>query len=127
MSFRTVLTEPYAEKTTLTLTATITDVDGVTPLANADSILTTLTLDLYEKASGTVVNSRTAQSIKNTNGGTITSAGLLTLRLDPADLTRVSTAGSETFVALVRWSWGSPTKYGAHEIVFIVRDLTKVT
>lgn len=127
MSTRTTLATTYAEKATLYLTATITDTDGVTALADADTILTTLTLTLYELRSGTVINSCTARNILNLNGGTVSSAGALEIRLDAADMACLGTASSEVHVALLEWTWGSPVKAGKHEIAFTVTNLLKVT
>jgi hypothetical protein len=126
MSVRTTLTDPVAEKATAFLSATITDVDGVTPLASADSVLTTLTMTLYLGRVGIVINSRSAQSIRNENGGTVDSAGALTIRLDPLDMIIVSGKQSETHIALIEWTWGSPLKSGKHEIAFTVTNLLKV-
>lgn len=127
MATRTTLTEPVPEKSTQYPSFTITDIDGTTPLANADTILTTLTVDLYEERSGTVINSRTAQSVLAVNGGSVTSGGVVTLRLDPLDMIIVSGRKSETHVALFSWTWGAPLKTGRHEIAFVVANLLKVT
>jgi hypothetical protein len=127
MSVRTTLPDHYAEKSTLTLTATITDADGVTPLASADSALITLTMTLYEARSQTVINTCTARNILNANGGVVTSAGALTIRLDSADMACLSAGFAETHIALIEWSWGTPLKTGKHEIVFTVANLAKVT
>jgi hypothetical protein len=34
---------------------------------------------------------------------------------------------NEKHVALLEWTWGSPTKTGRHEVVFWVTNLEKVT
>jgi hypothetical protein len=122
---RTTLTTTYPEQATAVLTATLTDADGKTALLNADSVLTSLTLTLYVERGGAVINSRSAQSILNVNGGTVNSAALLTLRLDPADMT-VSGGFAEVHIALLAWTWGSPLKTGRHEIAFTVGNLAKV-
>lgn len=127
MSTRTTIAEPMPEKATAYLVATITDTDGVTPLANADAILTTLTVTLYESRTGTAINSRTAQSILGVNGGSVSSAGVVTLRLDPLDMIIVSGRALETHVALFEWTWGSPLKSGKHEVAFQIDNLLKVT
>lgn len=126
MTTRTTLSGAYAEKATLPLTATITDTDGVTPLASANSVLLTLTLTLYEARSGTVINSCTARDILNANGGTVSSAGALSIRLDAADMACLRTTESELHVALIEWTWGSPLKTGRHEIAFVVKNLAFV-
>jgi hypothetical protein len=127
MSVRTTIASPMPEKTTGMLSATIADVDGVTPLASADTVLTTLTLTLYLDRVGTVINSRSAQDILNAHGGAVDSAGALTIRLDPLDMIIVSGKQTELHIALIEWTWGSPLKSGKHEIAFTVTNLLKVT
>lgn len=130
-SARTILDGLWAEKATMTLGSptpmTITGADGVTPLANADTVLTALTLTLYEQRSRAVINGRSATSIFNVNGGTVTSGGAFTLRLDPADMACVLAGSAEVHVALIEWTWGTPMQGGKHEIIFTVANLEKVT
>ena len=125
MSVRTTIAEPIPESSTAYISLTLTDIDGVTPLANADAILISLTVTLYNERTGSVVNSRTAQSILGTNGGTVTAGGVVTLRLDPADTASVGT-GTNQRVALVTWTWGAPLKTGRHEVAFTVTNLAQV-
>lgn len=125
MSVRTIITTPIPEAATRYIGFTITDVDGVTPLANADSILLSLAVTLYNEPSRAVINSRTAQSVLNTNGGTVDAAGKVTLRLDPAD-TAILGSKSEARVASFVWTWGNPLKTGRHEVAFTVADLALV-
>jgi hypothetical protein len=127
MSVRTTLTDPVAEKATAFLSATITDTDGVTPLANADTVLISLTLTLYDERTGTVINSCTDRSIKNTGGGTVSAAGAVSVRLDPLDMAILGGRSSEQHVALFTWTWGSPLATGRYEIAFTVTNLEKVT
>jgi hypothetical protein len=127
MSTRTTITDPKPEKATSVLAFTITDTDGVTPLASADSVLTTLAMTLYLDRFGTIINSRTAQSVLNLNGGTVDSAGAGAVRLDPLDMIIVSGKQTECHIALIEWTWGSPLKSGKHEIAFYVTNLLKVT
>jgi len=132
----TTIADPKAEKATALLKITLTDADGVTPLLDLDSILVTTKVTLYEKKTGTIINSRTAQSILNTNGGTVYAALQtdaagntynLLLRLDPDDMIIILGAKSEEHVALISWTWGSPLKTGHYEVVFTVNNLLKVT
>jgi hypothetical protein len=125
MSVRTTIATPIPEGATRYLSFTVTDVDEVTPLANADSILLSLLVTVFNEPSRAVINSRTAQSILNTNGGTVSSAGVVTLRLDPAD-TAILGSKSEARVASLVWTWGSPLKTGRHEVAFTVADLALV-
>lgn len=121
---RTTITDPKPEKATAWLTATLTD--GTKVLLGADSVLETLTLTLSEERSGTTINGRARQSVLGTNGGEVSSLGVVTLRLDPLDMVMVSSRKSEVHVALLEWTWGDPLKSGKHEVAFTVEDLAKV-
>lgn len=121
---RTTITDPKPEKSTAWLTATITD--GVAVLLGADSVLESLTLTLCEERSGTIINSRARQSVLGTNGGSVSSLGVVSLRLDPLDMVMVSDRKQEVHVALLEWTWGDPLKSGKHEVAFTVVDLAKV-
>jgi len=125
MPARTTIVEPIPEGATRYISFTVTDIDGVTPLANADSILLSLLVTVFNEPSRAVINSRTAQSILNTNGGTVSSAGVVTLRLDPAD-TAILGSKSEARVASFAWTWNNPLCTGRHEIAFTVADLALV-
>jgi hypothetical protein len=72
---------PFTEGSTLRLTATLVDEDGASVLAAAVQDVR-VTLATYP--GGSVINSRTNQSVLNTAGGTVTN-GTLTLRLNGAD------------------------------------------
>ena len=125
MPARTTIVEPIPEGATRYISFTVTDIDGVTPLANADSILLSLLVTVFNEPSRAVINSRTAQSILNTNGGTVSSAGVVTLRLDPAD-TAILGSKSEARVASFVWTWNNPPCTGRHEVAFTVADLALV-
>jgi hypothetical protein len=133
MSIRTIIPGEWAEGATLVLGSpapiTITDVDGKTPLPNADSILTSLVMTLFELRSGTPVNATAVdRDILNANGGVVTDAGLLTIALDgAADMVCVSQSETEAHVARIVGKWGAnPEKVLEHEIVFTVRRLETV-
>lgn len=113
------------EKTTHVYTATIKDENGtVVPAAS----LTTLTLTLYAKQSGTIINSRSAQNILNANNVTVNSSGVLTWTMQPDDNAIVNSALlTESHIALFEWTYSSGSKYGKHEIELVVSNLTKVT
>lgn len=119
---RTVLSDRVPERSTYVLTATVEDHAG-TPLGPTS--LATLTLLLFDAASGTVINSVNRVNILNAGRGTLTSGGVLTLALEPLDNQLVDASRSEeAHVALVEWTYGA--KEGRHEIVFFVTNLTKV-
>ena len=121
----TVLPNALDEKASTLISATVTNEAGT---ALPSSVLTTLTLTLYDRTSGTIINSRNAQNVLNTNGVTVDSAGAFLWTVSPADTVLVDTTKSlETHVALFTWTYDSGAKTGRHEIVHVVRNLTKVT
>lgn len=74
------------------------------------SALSTLTLTLYDRATDTIINSRTAQSILNANGGTFhATSGAFTLTLSADDnviVTSTIAAGrTETHYGLIEATW----------------------
>lgn len=119
------------EKTTGTYTAYLEDADGVVlPL----SAILTVTLTLYDKPTGTIINSRNAQSVLNANNCTVhATSGLLTWAVQVLDTTLVSTTLApgelEEHVYLFSWTYtaSAETKTGRHESSFMVRNLLKVT
>ena len=119
-----------AEKSTPDLTATVKDEDGNTI---AGSSLVTLTLTLYNKSTGAIINSRDAQNVLNTNQVTVDGSGLLTfamLALDTVIVDATLATGSlETHVALFTYTWldGAVTKTGRHLVEHQVEQLLKVT
>ncbi len=121
--WRTTITTTFPEASTAILTGTIRDGAGnAVPAAS----LTTLALTLFDRATGTVINSRNAVSILNTNGGTVTSGGVLTLTLSPSDMALVSqSAAQETHVAFLRWTYNAGADAGEQEVVFTVTNLAK--
>ena len=123
---RETLTKIYAEKKTAEFTATITKLDGTTPvlLANLDAV----TLTLFVEKGGAIINSRNAADIKNANGGTVhATSGLLTLLLSPDDMVTVLTGQLfEIHIALIEWTYDT-TQKGGQEIAFRVRNFAKVS
>tara|TARA_Y100000004_G_C8799106_1_gene362588 strand:- start:156 stop:548 length:393 start_codon:yes stop_codon:yes gene_type:complete len=116
------------EKTTARYKVILSDELGaVIPLSD----MTTIILTLYDVYTGTIINSRNAQNVKNTNNVTYTEAGLLTWTLQPNDNIIVSsdvrTNSYEKHIALFEFTWDSGAKAGKHELEFQVRQLNKVT
>ena len=88
--------------------------------------IATLTLTLL--AGTTAINSRNAQNIKDDNGGSLTTAGVLTIELDADDNIIVDgsldAGDEEEHVALIIWTWeddDGDTRTGGIELVFSVR------
>ena len=117
-----------AENSSALYTANLTD---EAESALALSSLHAITLTLYDKESGTIINSRSDQDVKNTNNVTITSGGVLTWSVQPADNpivgTNIRVGGHETHVALFEYTWASGAAAGKHELEIEVRQLDKVT
>ena len=108
--------EPVVEGTTCRLTGTVTREDGETGFKPD-----TLTLTLYEKVSGTVLNSRDASDVLSSCDVN----GSLTLELTPADnALLVSSAPREKHRALLVWTWATGRK-GAFTIEFTVVNHAK--
>lgn len=116
------------ERVTAEITTTVTDESGD---AIAGSSLTTLTLTLYNKSTGAVINSVSETNILNTGRGSVSEAGVLTLTLEPEDMQVVDSelkAGNiEHHVALIVWTWDSGGKRGHDELIIPVRNSLKVT
>lgn len=114
------------ENTGAVYTATLKDADGtVVPLAN----LTTITLTLYNVATGAIINSREDQDVKNTNNVTFHStSGLLTWSIQAADNVMVNSAlQDEKHIALFEFVYSGTGTPGKHEVILMVRNLGQVT
>lgn len=112
------------EKSTALYQATLKDHAGD---AIAGSVLTTMTLTLYDEATGDIINSKNGTNVKNANGVTISEAGALAWIMESDDNSIVtSTSVVEHHVALFQWTWSSGKK-GKHEVDIFVENLTKIT
>ncbi len=121
------------EATSAKLTATIQDEsEAVIPAAS----LSSLTLLLYDQTTeldspgttGAVINSRNRQNILNANGCTVSTGGLMTLTLTPADNVIVNTGkSSERHVALIEYTYAAGLKAGKEEILVDVYNLSRTT
>ena len=125
MAHRTNLTEHVPEQSMCVISAVVRDENDVAlPLA----AVITLTATLYDEKTGNIINSRDAQDIRNTNGGTLDANGLVTLTLLSADNV-MQTGGhpggrhKETHIVLFQWTYGAPVKDGKHEVAFPVLNL----
>ena len=112
-----------AEETTRFLAFVIQDEDDVgIPAAELQS----LTLTLFDRRTGQILNNRDGVSILNANGGTVDGAGNGELELTPAD-NMIFTAGrvEEDHVVLVEWE-DANGRVGRHVILLRVENLAKV-
>lgn len=117
MGVQTVRTE-INEETTGRLRFPLLDEDAeAVALAN----LVTLTLTLYDADTGTIINSRNAQNVLNTNNVTVSSSGLVEWALQPEDTLLVGSSILEEHVALFRWTWTGGQQ--SEEIRHYVRNL----
>jgi len=100
-----------------------------------ESSLLTLTLTYYNLVDGTIINSRTAQDIKDANDVVVSTAGLVTWGLVVADTAisdiAITEVGEyEVHRALFQWTYtstDSTTKSGKDEIDIRILNLGKVT
>jgi len=91
------------------------------------SSLTSITLTLYDKYTGEMLNNRNEQNILNANGVTIDTDGFISWLMDPADNRIVNAEGRpEDHVALFEWSWASGTKKGNAELILQVLAVENV-
>ncbi len=120
------LSETYIpEKTTQKLTFVVQD-ENEAAVGSGD--ITTLTVTLYDEATGTVINSRTDTDILNANGGTLDASGNGTWTMDPADNPIINGKAYEAHIALFEWTFGiAGAKAGRQTVRLMVVDLAKVT
>lgn len=95
--------------------------------------LLTITATLYDLESKTVINSREDQDVKDHNDATVSSEGVLTLRLSPADNVIVDAdllvGQNEVHVIRLTWTWndGVITRTGIEELRFNVMKTATVS
>lgn len=125
MALKTTIADNVFEKTTAILSGTITD-----PATSAGFKPTTLVGTLYNVEDGSIINGRNATDYLDTNGGTVTAAGVLSLELTPADNAIVGARtgkDKETHRLLLVWTWNAGARIGRHEFEFNVEENPKVT
>jgi hypothetical protein len=113
------------EKTSAIYTAILKDGSG-NPIALSD--ITTLTLTYFNE-DDSIINTRNAQNVLNTNDVTVhITSGLLTWTLGVVDTTiATQTKDTELHVARFDFTYGTPTKTGRHEAGFRCVNLRKLT
>jgi hypothetical protein len=111
------------EQTTGRYTATMYDETGATIDGTA---MTTLTLTLYDNRTGSIINSRSAQNVKNANGVTLAASGALTWTISTSDSVMVGRAGRERHTALFIGTWDTGSKKFTHPVEMDIINLTKV-
>ncbi len=122
-----ILPDPILEKTTPEITGIIKDEDG-TLISSADLDTVTLTLfNLSDAPTCTIINSRTAQNVLNTNNVTIDTSGNLVWSVQPLDTAILGTGSIENHRAVFEWTYNSGSKNGKHIIDMVIRNLIKTT
>lgn len=116
---------PVAERTGWRYTGTLKDQTGAVVPGSA---LTTLTIRIYVVNAALTDIVASPVSILNTGRGTISELGVLVIDLTPSDSAITETADlRENHRALVEAVWSSGTKEFAHEIEWIVNNMSKRT
>ena len=114
------------ESTSVTFDVTFKDTSN-TPVALTKDGILTLTMTLFDKTTEAVINTRNAVSVKDANGGTVSTAGVLTMKLDPADQVVVGTASTgdkETHVIRFDYTWNDgESRTGRSEYTYDVEKL----
>lgn len=123
-----MLTKVVNEKASAIYSSTLKDASGVViPLAD----ITALTLSLYslDDPDRAAINSRSAQSVLNENGGTYhATSGELSIVLSPLDNVMVDqTRAQERHIGEVRWFYNGGNASGSTVFMVIVNNLQKVS
>ena len=112
------------EKTTRRYTAALKDETGA---AIGGGALSSLKLTLYNRADGSIINTRNQQNVLNANGVAVDSSGNLTWTMEPADNPIVDAALSyEEHVALFEIGWSSDAKKNNHDVIIRVENVNKI-
>lgn len=115
------------ERTTRKFTGAVFKDDAGDPIPAGS--LTTLTLTLYDKSSGNIINSRNGTDVLNANGGTVDAAGnfeMLFTHLDNVIVGSPAIGEFETHVALFEWTYSAGSRHGKYELEIRVKQLDKV-
>jgi hypothetical protein len=129
MSSTVVLTQPLLEGTTGFYSFELTDAAG---LAIDASQTETLTLTVFDVATGATVNGRNGQDALNTNDVTLVTVlsplvSTVTWAMQPADTVRLGLRREiEPHMAVFQWSWDSGAQRQAHKVQFGVEALRYV-
>jgi hypothetical protein len=129
MSSTVVLTQPLLEGTTGFYSFELTDAAG---LAIDASQTETLTLTVFDVATGATVNGRNGQDALNTNDVTLVTVlsplvSTVTWAMQPADTVRLGLRREiEPHLAVFQWSWDSGAQRQAHKVQFGVEALRYV-
>ena len=120
---------PVTEGTTPELTFTLADSAGT---AVALSAIDSITMTVIEEKSGSTVNSRSAQDVKNTNNCTYhATSGLFTYDLQPGDVAIENATDNpigsiERHLITVTFVWDSSAESISKQFLLQIRNLKSV-
>ena len=90
--------------------------------------LYTATLTLYDERTKTIINSRNAQNVNQTNGVAISAAGVVTWTMAPADSPIINDKlPQEAHVAVFDFRWDSGVSRCLHEFKILVKNVSMVS
>lgn len=110
------------EQTTAQYTCTLTDPTGA---AIDTGAVTAIVATLKDTADDTVINSRNAQDVLGTNGGSLGAGGAFTLTLSTLDTIARGTAALQPRRLTLKVTYASGVL--THEIHFYIRSLADIT
>lgn len=90
----------------------------------SDGAVSAIVATLVDANTGTAINSRSAQNVFNTNGGTL-SSGVFTLTLSTSDTVAVGTQEMQPRRLTIKVTYSSGVI--THEVGFFVRSLENIT
>lgn len=113
------------EGTTHDYSAVLVDEQAI---PRGSDVIGTLTLTLLNDSDQSVINSRNAQNVLNTNGVTLDTQGHLVWTIAPADTAIIDPDGvpyftDEIHIAQFDWTWSAGAKHGRHVVRLLVRRL----
>jgi hypothetical protein len=86
--------------------------------------LSSITVTLTDKETGTIINGRNRQDVLNTNGGAFTTPGVFTFTLTPQDMLQFNQARlEEDHVLKFEYSYNNNTRFGQYAALLRVRSL----
>lgn len=112
------------QNTTGRYTVTLKDEDDA---AIASASINSITMTYYDQKTKRIINSRSAQNVKDANNCTIhATSGLFTWSIQQGDTVILNEKNAdEVHVALITVTYSS-TKVGSHEVLLKVLNVTKV-
>lgn len=120
-----LFTTPVSARSTVVYTAQLVDQNGNGIPASS---LTSLTLSLFDKGSGAVINNIQDVNILNTGRGVIDANGNLTITFSSADTIIIGTpfSGALQYRSMViMWTYNSGASNGRRQVDFSIMELAE--